>query len=272
VSDWWAGLPPAQTMIGCSDEQHRLRWEEGRLQALDHADADRERTLAALGGQRCACVDLLDAWARHAGDLRVLVAASRGPSDPLGDPSAAGGAGMPTQMLAPGRGRLRPRPGAGSLPRPGAVRRGGTPNQPDPDDELIGLLALGGGVPERLVAATLAEWSQRLDARTPETEAEAAKLHAALYGRAAAAIRSWLGEPSLIIETRVIESKGEPRLGAVDDGVRAELPFSWLLDVWCKGLVTIAGRFTLSAAVTDRGWTLSTIAPDLGPPSPMTID
>jgi hypothetical protein len=66
----------------------RLAWREGELRAPDHAGA--ERTLAALGGERCACVEMLDAWHGHASDLRVLVLGSRGSSDPLAAPRNAG--------------------------------------------------------------------------------------------------------------------------------------------------------------------------------------
>jgi hypothetical protein len=45
--------------------------------------------------------------------------------------------------------------------------------------------------------------------------------------------------------------------------VRAALPFSWLVDVWARGLTTLLGRFTLAARVEDGTYVLSALTPDL---------
>jgi hypothetical protein len=79
---WWAGLPPAQVQVSCGGQEHRLRWADGQLQALDHADLEGEQILVALGAS-CRCVEVLRAWDEHAADLRVLLLASRGPADPI---------------------------------------------------------------------------------------------------------------------------------------------------------------------------------------------
>jgi hypothetical protein len=225
VSDWWLGLQAAQAPVTCGGKKHRLRWEAGELVALDHEDPEAERTLAALGGQRCACVDLLDAWAKHTADLSVLVLASRGPTDAFAAPQ-----GRPS------------------------------------DEELPTLLGLGGGLPDRLVATVAATWAERLD----EAEPQLPRLQAALYGRAATSLRGWLGEPA----ARIKLSMGEPaRLSRNARAIRAQLPFSWLVDVWAKGLATVWGRFCL-AATSDDGlrWTLTTVGPDLGEARPLVIE
>ena len=80
---WWRGIPPAGARVSCDGREHRLRWAEGNLLALAHPDLESEQILSVLGGQRYACLDALDAWARHADDLRVLVVASRGLADPV---------------------------------------------------------------------------------------------------------------------------------------------------------------------------------------------
>ena len=61
---------------------------------------------------------------------------------------------------------------------------------------------------------------------------------------------------------------GEPRsLARVDDVVHAQLPFTWLLDVWARDLTTVQGRFCLDAApgtaVDGEHWELATVSPDL---------
>jgi hypothetical protein len=70
---WWALLPPAQASVSCSEHTHQLRWSEGALSALDHPDAEGERVLAALGGDRAECLDLVEAWGAFGDDLEVLI-------------------------------------------------------------------------------------------------------------------------------------------------------------------------------------------------------
>jgi hypothetical protein len=311
VTSWWSGLAPAQTALDCGGQTHRLRWADGELAALDHEDADGERALAALGGERCACVDMLDAWARHATDERLLVLASRGPADSLaadpGDPMLGGRARaasvtpaavarpVPRPGVGPG---VRPVPGPGvgpgvrPVPGPGVGwvssrrlgRVGGTvlhglpPGPaagPDPDADLTTLLALGGGLPDRLLASVIAAWTRRLD-EPGQTAAGRSRprLQAALYGRAAAALQAWLGSPPATVEVEMVPRIVTPTLSAADGGgLRAELPFAWLGTVWMRGLATVMGRFCLAAVSSPDGrtWTLTTVGPDLGPTRPITI-
>ncbi len=69
---WWALLPPAQAEVSCGEQTHRLLWAEGRLTAADHPDAEGELVLAALGGDRSECVDLVGWWGARRDDLEVL--------------------------------------------------------------------------------------------------------------------------------------------------------------------------------------------------------
>lgn len=282
MSSWWAGLPAAQAAVSCGGQEHRLRWQAGELRALDHADADAERILAALGGQRCCCVDMLDAWHRHATDLRVLVLASRGPADQLSPqptPARPGGASVARQ--AGGLTLVRARGGpasssasSASFTHPNARRRPAhpAPATAEPEYELIELLQLGGSLPDRLAATVAANWSTRLGQPDEVTKRAHAKLHAALYGRATASLRAWLGEQALPVDLEMIDGRRQPRLSQHEAGISAELPFGWLVDVWAKGLAVTAGRFCLAAARIGDHWTLSTVAPDLQEQRPLAID
>jgi len=80
---WWALLPPAQAQVACGGGSHRLRWDQGRLTAADHPDAEGELVLAALGGDRSACLDLVEAWGRRGEDLQVLAVGPRSAADEL---------------------------------------------------------------------------------------------------------------------------------------------------------------------------------------------
>jgi hypothetical protein len=292
MNPWWSGLVPAQATIACRDHAHRLRWEAGALHALDHDDPEGERALAALGGQRCACVDVLDAWGHHDSDPRVLVLASRGPSDPLAAQAgwtaqlgALEPVGMPTIVNTSRRALLR-RP---SRRRAMAARSGTshfyasianrptTPGQlalrTQAESELVALLGLGGGLQDRLVATVAAHWAERLEQPRGALDGARPQLHASMQGRLAAAVRTWLGRTDLGVELAMIDARRQPALTEVEGVVRAELPFSWLADVWSRGLSTVWGRFCLAATTDDgRAWTLSTVGPDLGPPAPVRVE
>jgi hypothetical protein len=294
VTEWWTSLAPAQASVECGGKRHRLRWEHGTLQALDHGDAESERTLAALGGQSCTCLDLIEAWDHHRDDLRVLVLGSRGPSDILAvddDVTTQLGVSRPQVMTSGvafagsvGRSSLsrmqrvsamgRRSSGwtaygpAGHLPRlPGRMSQ-----KARAESELLALLGLGGGLPERLVATVAAAWQERLQQRTRLPARSRAQLQAALHGRVFAVMRSWLGASGPESQLKMIGEKGKRRLISENGYVRAELPFGWVVDVWAPGLATIWGRFCLSAN-TDDGctWRLITVGPDLGSPSVVTL-
>jgi len=88
---WWAALGPAETTAACGEQQHRLRWEAGRLTAPDHPEAEGELVLGALGGEQPDCIRLLGAWGEHSDDLDVLMLGPRSAADTLTvGPEAAG--------------------------------------------------------------------------------------------------------------------------------------------------------------------------------------
>jgi hypothetical protein len=80
---WWLALPPEQTEVQCGEQTHRLLWRDGQLTALDHPDAEGELVLAALGGDRSKCLDLIESWAGHSDDLEVLAVGPRSRADKL---------------------------------------------------------------------------------------------------------------------------------------------------------------------------------------------
>jgi hypothetical protein len=299
MNPWWLGLGPAQAIVTCGEHNHRLRWAEGALTAVDHEDPEAERALAALGGQRCTCVDVLDAWARHEGDQRVLVLASRGPADPIAahaDWTAqlaarprAITAAMPTparvsapQLLRrPGRRRAKAArataraSGSGwtayAPASPGPVGR--IPRGTEPESELVALLGLGGGLQDRLVATVAATWARRFEQPGPELSEARPSLTASMQGRLSAAVQSWLGRADVAVELELIEDGRAPDLAERGGAIQAALPFDWLAEVWARGLATIFGRFCLAASTDDgRAWTLTTVGPEFGPPAPIRVE
>ena len=158
------GLPAAEARLDCGGRPHRLRWAAGQLTTPDHTgDLEGEQILSALGGQGFPCLDVLESWARHAADPRVLTLTSRGPADPLvtQTPPPLGWSGPTARRGRPGwagppRGRAR------SF----AMLSHGQPD--DPDDDLIRLIGLGSLLPDRLAATVIATWAERL--RGPAVE------------------------------------------------------------------------------------------------------
>lgn len=295
MNPWWSGLHPAQTTLACGEHTHRLRWETGALHMLDHGDAESELALAALGGERCACVSMLEAWARHDSDMRVLVLASRGPADPLaaredwtaqlGSVTASAVPSIGSPARASTRSLLRlPSRRRAMAARSSAVNVGTAVGTQPPgarglslrtqgESELVALLGLGGGLQDRLVATVAAAWAQRFEQPDAALRDALPQLQASMQGRLVAAMRAWIGRTDVDVELRLIEDRRPPTLTRSDEVIRAELPFAWLADVWSRGLAVVFGRFCLAANTQDgRTWTLSTVGPDLGPPAEVRIE
>ncbi|MDY7102474.1 MAG: hypothetical protein S0880_14935 [Actinomycetota bacterium] len=59
---WWSGYTAIELGVPAGTASHRLRWSKGRFTMVDHVDVVGERILHVLGGERCLCFDVLDAW------------------------------------------------------------------------------------------------------------------------------------------------------------------------------------------------------------------
>lgn len=215
---WWENHSPAEMSVDCSGQKHLVRWQDGSLVLLDHNDPEGERTLAALGGDECECVEILGSWERHRDDLRLLVLASRAPSDPIIHIDELGSAGISSPFFMGGSSpmrstRTRFSSASGWVGHsPLARARGGLAHLAgvaDPD-ELVTLLQLGGGLSDRLVATVLAEWTERISSKDERCEAERPSLTVALYGRVTMALRAWLNEPDLAITLDMIDPRDQP--------------------------------------------------------------
>jgi hypothetical protein len=271
---WWSGLLPVDVQVDCSNESHHLRWEAGALVALDHEDPDGERTLGALGADRAACIEVLDAWARHSDDLGVLTVSSRGQADPVqvdGEGQVPGGgrslgrlaAGLPVQtMRSGGFGWTSVAPGAHPM----------MPGPSGPFDEITNLLALSGALSQRLVATVIAVWSERIGTSAQTVESHMPELTAALFGRVASSVRSWLSDSALELVLEMIPPSESPSMSRDSNLVRARLPFFWLSSIWVKDLPVVLSRFSISALSSQRDQLqLMTISPDFSEMRPVTI-
>jgi hypothetical protein len=238
VSDWWTGIPPAETTVPCNGETHTVRWDAGELIVVDHHQAQSDVTPA---GESVPCLELLRTWGRVADDPHILTLASRGLTDPLN---------INTDGL----------------------RFGYNEPRRQTEEQTLRLLAAGGRLPDRLQATTAAIWTERIRTGHAQLETARPQLEAALYGRVLRTLRAWLGHPQLAIELTMIEPDELRTTVPTPDGIAVCLPFSWLSDVWTRGLAVTLGRLCIAAETTDgSSWTLDTVGPDLTHPTQLTI-
>lgn len=239
MSDWWTGIPAAEIIVRCGGDIHTVRWAAGELIAIDHADP--RDALSAPADEAIPCLEMLRSWSRQAEDPHVLTLASRGASDPV--------------SINVDRLRFWSH----------GPRR-------ETEEQTIGLLAAGGRLPDRLQATTAAIWTRRLETGHPQLETTHAELDAALYGRVLRTLRAWLGEPELNIELTMIGPEQPRSILRTANGITVSLPFSWLSDVWMRGLAVTLGRLCVAAKTVDgSSWTLDTLGPELTNTTQMTV-
>ena len=278
---WWENHSPAEMSVDCSGQKHLVRWQDGGLVLLDHDDPEGERTLAALGGDACECVEILGSWARHRDDLRLLVLGSRGPSDPIIHiDELLGRGGTSSAIFVGGSSPMRSRRAVISSTSGWvghsllARARGGLAQltRAAGPDELLKLLQSGGGLSDRLEATVLADWSERIASEDERCDAERPSLTVALYGRATMALRAWLNEPDLAITLDMIDPSDQPDLTRGPEGIHARLPFRWLIDIWARGVSVVLGRFaTQLLDAEDERQRVLTVSSDLRDIRPVTI-
>jgi hypothetical protein len=280
-------LPPAVGRVTCSGETHAIRWDGGDLVALNHDDPEGERTLAALGGQSCTCLDVLSAWSRQRGDGALLSALSRGPQDLVRTEGFEANRFVSYPANTVPRNVLAARRGGGMWRAGGSVRAialstvvaapGGPMGPPATDSsardhDIVLLAGLGHELTLRMVATATAALLDRLESSqgTPARPA----LVASTFGRASSALRTWLGAPELAVELEVTASDREPSLSWEAGGpVHLALPLGWVLTVWSRDLTVVAGRFCLGVTESSGSrTTLMSVGSDLGPPRPLTVE
>jgi len=134
------------------------------------------------------------------------------------------------------------------------------------------LAGLGHELTLRLASTVTSALLEEL--KSPKGASMGPTLEAALFGRASAALRAWLGAPDLDLDLEAIEPDTEPGLSWDGSGsVHLALPLEWVMTVWGADLTVIAGRFSLGVAERDGArTTLMSIGTDLGPPRPLIIE
>jgi hypothetical protein len=99
----------------------------------------------------------------------------------------------------------------------------------------------------------IAVWCERIAAADDRCPPARAALAAALFGRATAAVRHWLGTPDGRTTVEMIAPDDEPSVARGHDGIHLRLPFSWLQDIWTAELPVVLGRFSIALVETSPG-------------------
>jgi hypothetical protein len=261
---WFTSLPPCETLVPCGQGQHAVRWEAGELRLASHADLEAELVLVALGGEGARCVEIAEAWRRHAADLTVLGLGPRGEADEVAvswddvdaaEQAARGGAGGPGRwgwkLASPPRAAMA----RAAIRHQQYQEEAGEANQRRLD--MLSLLALGTGFQVRLIGQVVAAHADRLDEPDEHGNSIRPALKAALAGRVALVAEQWLGiDPDQVEVSLLPPGAG---WGSVELTGRGEqrrllvsLPAWWLARVWACGLA-LTGRH-LVVAVERAGW------------------
>ncbi len=267
--EWFACLPSCEARVPCGQGTHAVRWEAGSLRLPEHPDAEAELVLAALGGEKARCVEVAQAWARHADDLSVLAIGPRGPADEIttgwddvaaAQPGAAGGfvftgsaVGRPVSARPAG---LHP-----SVPAAVQSRRRRVQDELEQvrrrRTDMLSLLALGYGFQVRLAGHVAAAHADAGAGSGQAAEGRARPaLVAAMAGRLGPVAEQWLGiDPDQV----VVSLHAGPGWGSVELTGRGEqrrllvaLPARWLARVWAAGLALVDRH--LVVAVERPGW------------------
>ena len=261
---WFTCLPSCETQVPCGTGRHTVRWEAGSLDLPSHPDAEGELVLAALGGDKARCVEVAQAWARHADDLSVLAIGPRGPADQIAidwdDVLAAEQADSAVTGDRLGAARSKPMRLA-SQPGPTLARAGARQRQIGEErrkaqrrrNDVLSLLALGYGFQVRLIGQVAAAHAARGGG---EQAGSGPALVAAITGRLAPVAEEWLGiDPDqVVVDLHAGRSWGSSELTGygADRRLRVSLPAGWLASVWACGLARV-GRH-LIVAVEEPGW------------------
>ncbi|HVM06868.1 MAG TPA: hypothetical protein VM345_00265 [Acidimicrobiales bacterium] len=249
---WHEGLAPVDVDLPVDRDLHRIRWEDGRLVLLAHPDPDAEIALAALGGGRCACLDVFDAWTAQLDDPEVLTVGRRHLSEQIqADRTTLGRLEREaTRWQAQWAAAMDDLRVAGDVN--GSTRLAAVAERAERRLRtrlgFIRVLALDVELQDRLqltvLAGAEARWSDPMF-----RERHRARLHAALIARAWSPLEE-AGFATLAGGRAAIELL-DPGAPAVITPERIALPLSWLTNVWGRGVALDEGRFVVEVSSVD---------------------
>jgi hypothetical protein len=266
--DWFTCLPSCEAQVPCGSGQHVVRWEAGALRLDSHPDPEAELVLAALAGEKARCVEVAEAWLRHAADPTVLRVGPRGTDDVTVSWEDVDAASQGERGSWVGRASTTPGPGVMRQPsimlsaamtqasaRHSQARQEAAEARQRRTD-VLSLLALGPAFQARLTGQVVAACAARLDEPDERGRSRRPVLTAALDGRLAPVAEQWLGvDPDQVqVSLHTGPGWGSAELAGRSEQrrLRVSLPADWLARVWACGLA-LTGQY-LVVAVDRAGW------------------
>jgi len=233
VIRWCDGVAPATAVVRCRDEWHRVSWRRGRVVLEDH-DRGAEAAWSGLGGERCACLEVLEACRAGFG-VDDLFALWTEHGEPIGASHAL--ERWARRVGAPQKGA------DGQRARLAAERR----------TAVVSSLPLD--FRRRLALGVFRAIAREPDGRASGSHPGFAPVFTSLLGRAAAASlpSSSVGLP--VDQRWALVGPGGPagvdgHLGAHGGWLRMAVSAGWAAEVWAWGLALVDGRLVLE--VVDR--------------------
>ena len=232
MTRWYDGLAPVTAAVRCRGGWHRVTWRRGRVLLEDH-DLGAEAALAGLGGERCACLEVLEAC--QAGfDVDDLFALWTEQAEPIGATHAL-------ERWARRVGAARPE--SGRAARLAAERRAA----------VVASLPLA--FRRRLALGVFRAIAREPDGHRSGSHPGFAPVFTSLLGRAASASLP-PAAAGLPVDVRwtLLGPGGsaavDGRLGAHGGWLRMAVSAGWVADVWAWDLATVEGHLVLD--VVDR--------------------
>ncbi|HET9444174.1 MAG TPA: hypothetical protein VFO65_12670 [Acidimicrobiales bacterium] len=254
---WWEGMAPVDVPGPEGAETHRLQWREGELVLPSHPDPDAEQALIALGGERCACLDVRDAWEAQHAQPEILSVGAKFANESVD---------LNTRVAGQLRSEIRRWRAHLSALRAQARRRA--------DQGALDRLAQAAAPAERAAVQKLGVLQVmslppvlqlRLQASVAAGLVESGRLDRLVVPTAARA-QPFLNELGFLGRVSDIELTADVA-GAVVEEERAVLPVGWLPEVWGRGLGIVDDALVVAVTgVEGDGSVLEVVAVELGKP------
>jgi len=269
---WTSGVGPVEVELELDGHTHRILWRRGALVLVDHPDPAADAALGALGGERCLCLDVFEAWRHHRGRLLIEETAEPGPwrsrlrrlERVRHVARRLTGDAQPTQ---PGQ-----RIGIGRRPQ---TVMGQNIGVLDPgrhlqyldwlDDEFHSEVLRS--LPRALFDVLVASRSVHAARNDPGPTERWSNLEATRH-RVRQSVHRWLGAGAprtigVLLSTGPSTCSRNSLFATSGGSLEFVVPPSWLIDVWARGLAVTEDRFVLATDEVTRADQIGVITCEL---------
>jgi len=229
-------IPPTTEQIECSGATHRVTWRSGELVLQDH-DIESERAFKALGGDDCECLTLHDAWVSAFQDpaaLRML--------EPAGD--------LPLEVVEAQN--LTFAQAYQVRVRHSVAVPSGIVEEYRRSRQRLALYRLPPALKDRLMLEMLIRIQREYPEHPHPADVVSGFLQAKVSEAALQCVSSWTRRGEQKIVDAEIWDPGSGHfiagwVGPTRGYALVGLPWTWLFDVWGRGLAVVDGCLVVEA-------------------------